>query len=63
MRKSIDATTTLEARRRQALARMDRNDDLVREARSGEIAAIAAEAEVASRVQVNEFLARKHDKI
>lgn len=63
MRKSIDATTTLEARRRQALERMDRNDELVREARAGEIAAIATEAEIASRVPPDEFIARKHDKI
>lgn len=60
---SAEAAATLEARRKQTLDRMDRNDGLVREARAVRIAAVIDEAEIASRVPADEFLARKHDKI
>jgi len=60
---SAEATATLEARRRQTIERMDRNDELVREARAARIAAVIDEAVIVSRVPADEFLARKHDKI
>ncbi len=60
---SAEATAILEARRRQTLERMDRNDEMVREARAARIAAVIDEAEIVSRVPADEFLARKHDKI
>lgn len=64
---SAEATAALEARRKQTLDRMDRNDELVREARAARIAAAIAaaidDAEIVSRVPADEFLARKPDKI
>lgn len=60
---SAEATAALEARRKQAFARMDRNDEMVREARAARIAAVIDEAEIVSRVPADEFLARKHDEI
>lgn len=60
---SAEAAAIIEARRKQTLDRMDRNDDLVREARAARIAAAIDEAEIVSRVPADEFLARKHDKI
>ncbi|PTV70202.1 hypothetical protein [Agrobacterium pusense] len=60
---SAEATAILEARRRQTLDRMDRNDDLVREARAARIAAAINEPVIVSRVPADEFLASKQDKI
>ncbi|MEI3807587.1 hypothetical protein V6R85_23995 [Agrobacterium sp. CCNWLW32] len=62
MPKSVSAAA-LEARRQQALARMDRNDEMVREARAARIATLIDEAEIVSRVTADEFLSRKHDPI
>lgn len=63
MSKSAEAAAIIEARRQQTLDRMDRNDEMVREARAARIVAAIKEAEIVSRVPVDEFLTRKHDKI
>ncbi|SMD16242.1 hypothetical protein [Rhizobium sp. RU36D] len=60
---SAEAAAIIEARRQQTLERMDRNDELVREARAARIAAAIDEADVVSCVPADEFLARKHDEI
>lgn len=61
MPKTAEGTAALEARRQQALARMDRNDELVREARAGRIAAVIDEAEIVSRETAADFLSRKNE--
>jgi len=55
------AAEEIEARRQQALARMDSNDELVREARAGRIAAAIDEAEIVSREPAADFLSRKNE--
>jgi hypothetical protein len=57
---SAEAAAILEARRRRTIERMDRNDEMVREARASRIVAAIEEAEIVSRVPADEFLARKH---
>lgn len=62
MARTEEGTAAIEARRKQALARMDRNDELVRDVRAGRIAAAITDAEVASRVPVGEFFSREHEQ-
>ena len=61
MAHTAEGIAAIEARRRQTLDRMDRNDALVREARAGRISEIADEAEVVSRMTTSEFFSREHE--
>lgn len=61
MAHTAEGIAAIEARRQQALDRMDRNDALVREARAGRIAVLVDEAEVASRMTPAEFFSREHE--
>lgn len=61
MTQTAEGIAAIEARRKQALARMDRNDSLVREARANRIGELAEEADVASRMTTAEFFSREHE--
>ncbi len=62
MARTAEATAAIEARRQQALERMDRNDALVREVRAGRISELADEAEGATRMTTGEFFSREHEQ-
>lgn len=62
MTQTAQANEALEARRAQALARMDRNDELVRDVRAGRIAEVIADADVGERVSVSDFFSRENEQ-
>jgi hypothetical protein len=62
MARTAEGIAALEARRKQALARMDRNDALVDDVRAGRLATAISDAEVVSRVPVSEFFSREHEQ-
>jgi hypothetical protein len=62
MARTAEGMAALEERRKQALARMDRNDEVVREARAGRIADAINTSEIVSRVPTDEFFSREHEQ-